>query len=339
MGGLQEAYKTISSVQLLNYKSEFNMSESCYNRILSIVKNMLPEDEKLVSNFYRTKKMVAKLGLGYEKIDACVNNCILYYKENAEKVSCSVCGHPRYKPKLSSFHREKDKSYKVLHYLPLTPRLQRLYMSQKTSNHMTWHVSNHCRDGYMAHPVDSEAWKHFSRTHPSFASDPRNVRIGLCTDGFNPFGKFGTPYLCWPIIVTVYNLPPGMCMKNPYMFLTIVIPGPKNPGKHLDVFLRPLIDELKMLWSIGVNTYDAFRKQNFLTRVALMWTISDFPAYAMLSGWSTHGRLACPYCMERTKSLYLKVERRYHFLIATVSSCLKTIPIENKGINSKKVLL
>ena len=25
-----------------------------------------------------------------------------------------------------------------------------------------------------------------------------------------------------------------------------------------------------------------------------MWTISDFPAYAMLSGWSTKRKFACP---------------------------------------------
>ena len=33
-----------------------------------------------------------------------------------------------------------------------------------------------------------------------------------------------------------------------------------------------------------------------------MWTINDFPAYGMLSGWSTHGKLACPYCMENNKA-------------------------------------
>ncbi|XP_024006122.1 uncharacterized protein LOC112082826 [Eutrema salsugineum] len=34
-------------------------------------------------------------------------------------------------------------------------------------------------------------------------------------------------------------------------------------------------------------------------RAVLMWTISDFPAYGMLSGWTTHGRLSCPYCLYR----------------------------------------
>jgi hypothetical protein len=37
-----------------------------------------------------------------------------------------------------------------------------------------------------------------------------------------------------------------------------------------------------------------------------MWTINDFPAYGMLSGWSTAGKLACPYCMDQSKAFFLK---------------------------------
>jgi len=33
----------------------------------------------------------------------------------------------------------------------------------------------------------------------------------------------------------------------------------------------------------------------------LMWTINDCPAYGMVSGWSTNGKQACPYCMENNK--------------------------------------
>ena len=87
-------------------------------------------------------------------------------------------------------------------------------------------------------------------------------------------------------------------MKDEYMFLSIIVPGPKNPKQKLDVFLQPLIAELKTLWEVGVCTYDISRKQNFQMKAALMWTISDFPAYSILSGWSTAGKLAYPYCME-----------------------------------------
>ena len=91
-------------------------------------------------------------------------------------------------------------------------------------------------------------WKEFNRVHLSFASDPRNIRLGLCTDGFCPFDMSSNTYSCWQVIVTVYNLPPWKCMTRPFMFLSMIIPGLKNPGKKLDVFLRPLIDELKNLW-------------------------------------------------------------------------------------------
>jgi hypothetical protein len=82
-------------------------------------------------------------------------------------------------------------------------------MSPGTVEHMTWHQSYDAVDGVMVHPSDGEAWKHFNSVHPHFSVESRNVRLGLCIDGFNPFGSFIAPYSCWPVILTVYNLPPG----------------------------------------------------------------------------------------------------------------------------------
>ena len=66
------------------------------------------------------------------------------------------------------------------------------------------------------------------------------------------------------------------------------------------MYLQPLIDELKDLWEIGVNTYDAYLRENFKLHAAILWTINDFPAYGNLSGWMTKGRLACPCCHTNT---------------------------------------
>jgi len=128
------------------------------------------------------------------------------------------------------------------------------------------------------HPFDSEACKHFNSVHPHFSAKSRNVRLGLCTDGFNSFGSFAAPYSCWPVIMIVYNLSPGMCMRPEFMFLSMVIPVPSSPRRNIVVCLRPLIDELTQLWSSRALTYDISRKQNFFMRAALMWTIIDFPA-------------------------------------------------------------
>lgn len=143
-----------------------------------------------------------------------------------------------------------------------------------------------------------------------FAAEPRNIRLGLCKDGYQPFGQSGRTYSSWPVIVTPYNLPPGMCMAEEYMFLTVTVLGPRNPKQKIDVYFQPLIKELTLLWETGIEAFDISKKQNFPLRAALMWTISDFPAYSMLSGWSTVGRLACPYFMEEAQSFRLQHGRK-----------------------------
>lgn len=50
------------------------------------------------------------------------------------------------------------------------------------------------------------------------------------------------------------------------------------------MYLQPLIKELIEPWEDGVETYDAYSRENFVLYVAILWTISDFPAYADLSG-------------------------------------------------------
>jgi len=100
------------------------------------------------------------------------------------------------------------------------------------------------------------------------------------------------------------------------MFLSIVIPGSSSPGWNIDVCPRPLINELTQLWSSRALTYDVSRKQNFVMKAALMWTINDFPAYKMVSSWSTHGKLACPYCMENNKAFTLTNEGKAFFLLS-----------------------
>ena len=99
-------------------------------------------------------------------------------------------------------------------------------------------------------------------------------------------------------------------MKTPHMFLLVIVPGPDNPKHNIDIYLQPLIAELKLLWSECVMTFDVSTKQNFQLRAVLMWTINDFPAYAMLWGWSTTGKKACLDCMDDSQAFYLRHSRK-----------------------------
>ncbi|XP_004516953.1 uncharacterized protein [Cicer arietinum] len=228
------------------------------------------------------------LGLKSEKIDCCAKGCMLYYKDNSADIECRFCHEPRYVPRKPRIGNHKDIPIKRMFYMSITPRLKRLYASTETAAQMRWHQHNISSSGSLRHPSDGEAWNHFDAKYPNFVNEPRNVRFGLCSDGFTPYIQASsTPYSCWPIVVTLYNLPPEMCMTKPFMFLTCLIPGPSNPKANIDVYLQPLIDELKQLWSEGALTYEISMKQNFVTRATLMWTINDFPTYGVLSGWST----------------------------------------------------
>ena len=210
---------------------------------------------------------MSKLGLKAEKIDCCVNGCMLYFKEYSNLTECRFCQAARYVPRKVGMGRYKDVPVKRMFYLPIIPRLQRLYASIESATQMRWHYENRRDSGVLRHPSDGQAWKHFDNVYPDFASEPRNVRLGLCADGFTPYIQASSsPYSCWPVIVTPYNLPPEMCMTKPYMFLTCLIPGPSNPKAKIDVYLQPLIDDLKQLWNCGVLTYDISMKQNFIMK-------------------------------------------------------------------------
>ena len=58
--------------------------------------------------------------------------------------------------------------------------------------------------------------------------------------------------------------------------MSLFIPGPKSPNKDMDVFLRPLIEELKFLWNEGVDVYDAYAKETFRTHETILWTVNGF---------------------------------------------------------------
>ncbi|GAA0171414.1 hypothetical protein LIER_25448 [Lithospermum erythrorhizon] len=232
------------------------ISNTAFSDLLESIRELLPE-AKLPKSFYEAKKVVKDIGLHYDKIDTCRNDCMLYWKEYGDATSCHVC------------HASREK------------------------------------DGLLRHPADGEDWKEFDKLYPTFGSESRNVRLGLASDGFNPFRTMNTQHSTWPVVLINYNLPPWLIMKSEFLILSLLIPGPASPGNDIDVYLQPLIEELKDLWCNEFDTYDASKKETFKMYAALRSTTSDFPGYAMLSSYTTKGKFACPYCHYETGHRYL----------------------------------
>jgi len=111
---------------------------------------------------------------------------------------------------------------------------------------MRWHKDRPFDvDGKMRHLTDSIVWKSFDLEYPSFVEDSHNVRLCLASDGVNPFGKMGTSYNVWPVVLIPYNFSAWMCMKDSYFIRSTLISGPKAPRNDIDVYLQPLINKLK----------------------------------------------------------------------------------------------
>ncbi|KAI5314142.1 hypothetical protein L3X38_043318 [Prunus dulcis] len=93
---------------------------------------------RVAANKYEKLMVKAERELfsGYENIDACVNDCALFYKEQVGKDKCPECDEPRY----------------------------------KSTSQMRWHFDKRVDEfSVMRNPSDSIAWKEFNRMYPEFA--------------------------------------------------------------------------------------------------------------------------------------------------------------------------
>ncbi|KAA0056494.1 CACTA en-spm transposon protein [Cucumis melo var. makuwa] len=190
------------------------------------------------SSFYEAKRKLRDLGLRYETIHAYKYDCVLYWKEFVDLQDCPTCGEARYK-----INHNRGKKFRI--------RDKRVETND-----------------VLRHPADVEGWKHFDSEFPNFAPDPRNVHLGLASDGFNPFGQMSTSYSMWHVMLLPYNLPPWKCTKETNFFMSLLILGPKTP--------------------------------------ALLWMINDFSAYGDLSRWSMKRYQTCSICMDDRSSFRIR---------------------------------
>jgi hypothetical protein len=142
-----------------------------------------------------------------------------------------------------------------------------------------------------------------------FGDEARNVRFAVSTDGMNPFGDLSSSHNTWPVILTIYNLPPYLCLKRMYLFLTMIISGPRQPGNDIDVFLDPLMEDMKILWEDGVKMMDASLKKEFTLKAIIFVTITDYTGLFSLSG-QIKGKSGCVVCIDGTCYTYLNASKK-----------------------------
>ncbi|XP_066349638.1 uncharacterized protein [Miscanthus floridulus] len=312
-----------TTLELLQWKAKNGVSDKAFGNLLNLIKKMLPKPNELPTTTYEAKKVVCPLGLKIQKIHACPNDCILYHGNEYENLDeCPVCKASRYKIRrddpgdVEGEQRPRKKiPAKVMWYAPIIPRLKRLFRNKDHAKLLRWYKEDRKVDNMLRHPADGSQWRAIDREFSEFANEARNLRFALSTDGMNPFGQQSTSHSTWPVTLCIYNLPPWLCMKRKFIMMPILIQGPRQPGNDIDVYLKPLVEELLVLWNKpGVRVWDEYKQEHFDLRAMLFVTINDWPALSNLSGQTNKGYNACTHCFDDLDSIYLKRCRKVVYL-------------------------
>jgi hypothetical protein len=177
----------------------------------------------------------------------------------------------------------------VMWYAPIIPWLKRLFRNKEHAKLLRWHKEDRkSDDGKLRHPADGSQWRKIDRKFEDFLGDARNLKFGLSTDGMHPFGEQSSSHSTWPMTLCIYNLPPWLCMKRKFIMTPMLIQGLRQPVNDIDVYLRPLVDELLESWGKpGVCVWDEHKQESFDLRALLFVTINDWSALSNLSGKQT----------------------------------------------------
>ncbi len=102
------------------------------------------------------------------------------------------------------------------------------------------------------------------------------------------------------------------------MMVALFISGKESVNmNNIDTFLCPLVDELMMLWRLGVQVMDFGKlegRRSFTLHGMVMWTIKDFLGYGLLFKCVHQGYVACPKCGPQTTSQHSSSLRKLVYM-------------------------
>ncbi|XP_065850143.1 uncharacterized protein [Euphorbia lathyris] len=105
--GCTRITKLSAILKLFNLKASNVWTDKSFTQLLETLAEMLPEGNELPISTYEAKKLMCPMGMEYEKIHACPNDCVLYRNEYADLHECPRCGASRYKRKANDSDSSK----------------------------------------------------------------------------------------------------------------------------------------------------------------------------------------------------------------------------------------
>ena len=89
-----ENVKTVIFFKLLHIKTMNKVTSACMDMLIDFIREILPEGAHVPRSWYEAKKSITELVLGHQKIDACKNDCVLFWKEYEGRENVRYVKHP-----------------------------------------------------------------------------------------------------------------------------------------------------------------------------------------------------------------------------------------------------
>jgi hypothetical protein len=140
-----------------------------------------------------------------------------------------------------------------------------------------WRKRGQVNSEQMTDIFDGQLWKDFQKYNSSdFLNAPRNYGLMLNFDFFQPM-KHRKDYSVGVLYLVLLNLPRAERFKWENVLVVGIIPAMGKEPKNLNSFLKPLMEELKMLWK-GIRLVSSLSTIPLIFKAALLCTSSDIPA-------------------------------------------------------------
>lgn len=203
-----------------------------------------------------------------------------------------------YSEKLS-FGKKKWVPFKKFPFLPPSKWIN-LFFKNKEFVNLIEQRPEPSDDGSLRDMWDGRVLKMFlrdPRDQTPLLEDKHNLALLLYLDFFNPFTRaiHSSGVLC----MTVLNLPRCVRHQKKWAMLIGIIPGPEEAQRHVNTFLKPVVDDLLALYK-GMEIVR--HEESFKSRAVLLPVLGDLPASRKISQFLSHkANKPCDKCHKTAK--------------------------------------
>ncbi|KIM19972.1 hypothetical protein M408DRAFT_168296, partial [Serendipita vermifera MAFF 305830] len=206
---------------------EEQFTEEDYDDIVALAYNLkhghsrkaledLAKMRGLSSPYVMKRKLDRLSNLVEEPYDCCIASCMAFTGPYKDLIKCKICEEPRYD--------NRGKPRNVFRYLPLIPRLQAFFTSDRIMDMLQYRQELGPYEGTMRDVFDSEHFRELLDTtikvdgveYPHKIGESEwDIFVGFTFDGVSLWRGLGSikaraSTTCWPSAVIIYSFNPTL---------------------------------------------------------------------------------------------------------------------------------